>query len=646
MHVAVDVVLCDGLGDALGALDVDVGQVEVLGGVVATNEVVDNVRVPHALLDRRRVAQIHFHEDDAAQVSGDLEVALGHLLAEGHNDAAQEACRAKNGRCVACVCVSGWAGVGAASAHLRARSVRRTRSEWAFRSCAHVSRLPSVRRAAAAPGDPDVVVEALGRAAGRGRKGRDAGGAQRGRHRCAGAGTAKRQGHGCGGQWLAGGWPAAVAARRADEHSKHPTTRRLTTTALTRPPTSNPPTRLNLPTPTPTHTHPMAMDTDTIPNLLGDARDQAPEELQEYFIAFEDYWERKLWHELTDKLVDFFEHPESAAQRIPFFETFIKSFANKINQLKLVTLGLSAATQFKGAPRVRQRPRRERQQARLPGRLRLRHSRRRQHPAAVTRRGGRQAEAGPVRAHPGRLRLGRDGRARQLLQGQRAVLPVQARVRRLLQERPPLPRLRRHHRPRAARPPVPRLRPQHRRPRLRLHLQLRRAAPAPHPRLARQHTARLAARPAVRLQPRRPQRLRRAVGQHLQGAAAEGAPDLPVPEDLARRPDRDHLPPPPARPRHDLLRDLPRDKGPAQGDRAPDHEGLELGPRQGPDRPGRRDCAHQLGPAQGPGYEADREHARAPEGVGRECEPAGQLDRGRRQGRVGRIRRDEMRQPA
>jgi 26S proteasome regulatory subunit N9 len=93
----------------------------------------------------------------------------------------------------------------------------------------------------------------------------------------------------------------------------------------------------------------MAMDTDTIPNLLGDARDQAPEELQEYFIAFEDYWERKLWHELTDKLIEFFDHPDSAKQRIPFFETFIKSFANKINQLKLVTLGLNAASQYKGA---------------------------------------------------------------------------------------------------------------------------------------------------------------------------------------------------------------------------------------------------------------------------------------------------------
>lgn len=92
----------------------------------------------------------------------------------------------------------------------------------------------------------------------------------------------------------------------------------------------------------------MAMDTDTIPNLLGDLRDQAPDELADYFIAFEDYWERKLWHELTDKLVEYFEQAESAKQRIPLFETFIKSFAKKINQLKLVQLGLKAATEYKG----------------------------------------------------------------------------------------------------------------------------------------------------------------------------------------------------------------------------------------------------------------------------------------------------------
>ncbi|KAF2197662.1 hypothetical protein GQ43DRAFT_195470 [Delitschia confertaspora ATCC 74209] len=91
----------------------------------------------------------------------------------------------------------------------------------------------------------------------------------------------------------------------------------------------------------------MAMDTDRIPNLLGDQRDQAPDELQHFFIQFEDFWERKLWHELTDSLIEYFEHPQSAKQRIPLFEQFIKTFANKINQLKLVTLGLSAASQYK-----------------------------------------------------------------------------------------------------------------------------------------------------------------------------------------------------------------------------------------------------------------------------------------------------------
>lgn len=93
----------------------------------------------------------------------------------------------------------------------------------------------------------------------------------------------------------------------------------------------------------------MAMDTDAIPNLLGDLRDDAPDELQHYFISFEDYWERKLWHELTESLLEYFGHSESAPKRIPLYEKFLKAFAAKINQLKLVKLGLGAATQCKGS---------------------------------------------------------------------------------------------------------------------------------------------------------------------------------------------------------------------------------------------------------------------------------------------------------
>ena len=102
-------------------------------------------------------------------------------------------------------------------AHLRARTVQRTRSEWACRSCAAVSSRSggSTAAAAGAPGDADVVVDAGGGgwAAGAGGKGREAGGAQLGRHRCAGASTAKGQGHGWGVQWLAGGWLAAGAVQ-------------------------------------------------------------------------------------------------------------------------------------------------------------------------------------------------------------------------------------------------------------------------------------------------------------------------------------------------------------------------------------------------------------------------------------------------
>ena len=90
----------------------------------------------------------------------------------------------------------------------------------------------------------------------------------------------------------------------------------------------------------------MVMDVDTIPNHLAEQRDAAPDDLQHYFLQFEDYWERKLWHELTDSLIEFYGLPASAPQRIPLYNTFIKNFADKVNKLKLVTLGLSAATQY------------------------------------------------------------------------------------------------------------------------------------------------------------------------------------------------------------------------------------------------------------------------------------------------------------
>jgi 26S proteasome regulatory subunit N9 len=90
------------------------------------------------------------------------------------------------------------------------------------------------------------------------------------------------------------------------------------------------------------------MNVDTVADFLADQRDEAPEELQGLIIDFENLWERKLWHQLTEALVTFFENPASVKQRLPFWRVFITKFADKINQLKLVDLGLMAAKTCKG----------------------------------------------------------------------------------------------------------------------------------------------------------------------------------------------------------------------------------------------------------------------------------------------------------
>ncbi|KAK3906246.1 hypothetical protein C8A05DRAFT_40913 [Staphylotrichum tortipilum] len=87
------------------------------------------------------------------------------------------------------------------------------------------------------------------------------------------------------------------------------------------------------------------MNIDTIPDFLADQRDSAPDELQPLVLEFETLWERKLWHQLTNQLIEFFNHPGSAPQRLQFYKVFVLKFADKINQLKLVDLALKAATQ-------------------------------------------------------------------------------------------------------------------------------------------------------------------------------------------------------------------------------------------------------------------------------------------------------------
>ena len=91
-----------------------------------------------------------------------------------------------------------------------------------------------------------------------------------------------------------------------------------------------------------------APNPEEIFDFLAEQRDEAPAEIQPVFITFDDLWDRKLWHQLTDRALEFFSVEESKPYRLPLYNTFILSFADRINQLKLVKIALLASHQCKG----------------------------------------------------------------------------------------------------------------------------------------------------------------------------------------------------------------------------------------------------------------------------------------------------------
>ncbi|MCJ1324630.1 26S proteasome regulatory subunit [Thelotrema lepadinum] len=91
----------------------------------------------------------------------------------------------------------------------------------------------------------------------------------------------------------------------------------------------------------------MSYDPEKTAQLLADLRSNAPEEFQQTLIDIEDNWDQKLWHQLTDVLVNFFSNPDTAPVRKGLFQKFISTFADKINQLKYVYLGLLVAPDYK-----------------------------------------------------------------------------------------------------------------------------------------------------------------------------------------------------------------------------------------------------------------------------------------------------------
>ncbi|CCH42327.1 26S proteasome regulatory subunit [Wickerhamomyces ciferrii] len=73
-----------------------------------------------------------------------------------------------------------------------------------------------------------------------------------------------------------------------------------------------------------------------IPGILATLRSEADPNLSPLFYTFEDLYQRKLWHQLTESLDIFYKNPLSNKIKLRLYNNFISNFKTNINQLKLV----------------------------------------------------------------------------------------------------------------------------------------------------------------------------------------------------------------------------------------------------------------------------------------------------------------------
>ena len=119
-------------------------------------------------------------------------------------------------------------------------------------------------------------------------------------------------------------------------------------------------------------TTPMAVDKAKAPKIdvdefLALAVSETPQELHSFFESFRTLYSRKyvsehaftdmssadnpivacrLWHQLTNKLFEFFDHPLTRPYRVDVFNKFVRDFEAKLNQLRLVEMGVKVSKEI------------------------------------------------------------------------------------------------------------------------------------------------------------------------------------------------------------------------------------------------------------------------------------------------------------
>lgn len=79
---------------------------------------------------------------------------------------------------------------------------------------------------------------------------------------------------------------------------------------------------------------------------LEQLREGVDEDLVPQFFLLESQWERKLWHQLTETLLELYRDPRTAAIRIRLFEDVVTRVHPHISVLAFVTFAISASEQY------------------------------------------------------------------------------------------------------------------------------------------------------------------------------------------------------------------------------------------------------------------------------------------------------------
>nr|GAT57585.1 predicted protein [Mycena chlorophos] len=80
--------------------------------------------------------------------------------------------------------------------------------------------------------------------------------------------------------------------------------------------------------------------------FIAKANSSTPPDLHPFFDSFRTLYTKKLWHQLTLKLFAFLDHPLSKPYRVDVFEQFVRDFETKINQLRLVEMGVRVSKEI------------------------------------------------------------------------------------------------------------------------------------------------------------------------------------------------------------------------------------------------------------------------------------------------------------